>query len=246
MEPAHMGLKDRSSGVGSAAGSMNLDTDPPNNIGIARSTLTEQIANRLRDMIIQNQLSPGTHIRERAICSQLNVSRTPLREALQVLASEGLVDLNPNRSAVIAKPSAEEIEDMLQNLGVLEGFAGERACQRIKNEELTEIKALHYEMLAAHSRGDRLEYFKMNQRIHLAIVSAARSETLKMLHNLLNARLYRIRYQSFLRNQAWESAIDEHAEILKALEHRDVSRMATLLQNHLKNTWKNIKLIFDS
>jgi DNA-binding GntR family transcriptional regulator len=211
-----------------------------NNSEITRSTLTEQIANRLRDMIIQNQLKPGDHIRERVICTQLNVSRTPFREALQILATEGLIELIPNRGAVISSPSAQEVEDMLQILGVFEGFAGEKACQRATPEDFAEIRALHFEMMAAHLRGDRLEYFKVNQLIHLAIVEAARSQTLKDYHNLLNARLYRIRYQSNLQHDAWQRAVEEHNEIMDALEHRDEEKLAMLLRNHLSSTWKNI------
>jgi DNA-binding GntR family transcriptional regulator len=207
---------------------------------ISRVKLSEQTANQLRDMIVQNQLSPGERIRERDICKQLNVSRTPLREALLILAAEGLIDLIPNCGAVISAPSADEIADMLQVLGVLEAFAGERACSLITPEEINEIKALQYEMLAAFSRGDRLQYFKLNQRIHLAIVNAARSESLLSMHARLNARLYRIRYQSNLRNELWGSAIEEHNHIMDALEKRDASRLSELLRLHLKSTWEKV------
>ncbi len=175
--------------------------------GLNKLNLSDQIANRLRDMIIQNELAPGDRIREREVCEELQVSRTPLREALHKLASEGLIELVPNRGAVITRPSAEEIADMLQVLGVLEAFAGERVCTYISDEELAEIKALQYEMLAAYARQDRLKYFKLNQKIHLAIVKAARSDTLLSLHSRLNARLYRIRYQSNLKNETWGSTL---------------------------------------
>ena len=208
--------------------------------GLNRLNLSDQIANRLRDMIIQNELSPGDRIREREVCKELEVSRTPLREALHKLASEGLVELIPNRGAVITKPSAEEIADMLQVLGVLEAFAGERACELISDEEMAEIKALQFEMLAAFSRKDRLKYFKLNQRIHRCIVKAARSETLLSLHALLNARLYRIRYQSNLKNETWGSALEEHDNILEALDLRDAPKLSVLLRQHLKSTWEKV------
>ena len=212
----------------------------PIDIELNRLKLSEQIVIQLRDMIIQNQLAPGDRIRERDICKKLNVSRTPLREALQKLASEGLIDLVPNCGAVITQPTADEIVDMLQVLGALESFAGERACETISQDEINEIKALQYEMLAAFSRGDRLKYFKLNQRIHLAIVKAARSETLLSMHARLNARLYRIRYQSNLRNELWGSAVEEHNEIMTALEKRDAEKTSKLLRQHLKNTWKKV------
>ena len=208
--------------------------------GINKLNLSDQIANRLRDMIIQNELAPGDRIREREVCKELQVSRTPLREALHKLASEGLIELIPNRGAVITRPSAEEIADMLQVLGVLEAFAGERVCEYISEQEVAEIKALQYEMLAAFARQDRLRYFKLNQKIHLAIVKAARSETLFTLHARLNARLYRIRYQSNLKNETWGSALAEHDHILEALEQRDAEKLSTLLRQHLKSTWEKV------
>ncbi|MBT8362166.1 MAG: GntR family transcriptional regulator [Desulfobacterales bacterium] len=217
--------------------------DKTNNIN--RLNLSEQIANSLRDMIVQNQLPPGDRIREREICQKLEVSRTPLREALHKLASEGLVDLVPNCGAVVTAPDAEEIADMLQVLGVLEAFAGERACELVTEEEINEIKALQYEMLAAFSRGDRLAYFKLNQRIHLSIIKAARSETLLSLHTRLNARLYRIRYQSNLRNELWGSAVKEHDAIMAALENRAASELSTLLRQHFRSTWEKVSELME-
>lgn len=208
--------------------------------GINKLNLSDQIANRLRDKIIQNELAPGDRIREREVCKDLQVSRTPLREALHKLASEGLIELIPNRGAIITRPSAGEIADMLQVLGVLEAFAGERVCEYISDQEVAEIKALQYEMLAAYARQDRLKYFKLNQKIHLAIVKAARSETLLSLHARLNARLYRIRYQSNLKNETWGSAVAEHDHILDALEQRDAEKLSTLLRQHLKSTWEKV------
>lgn len=220
--------------------SQTAELASPDNKAMNKLNLSEQIANRLRDMIIQDQLRPGDRIRERDICKELDVSRTPLREALHKLASEGLIELIPNRGAVISNPSGDEIADMLQVLGVLEAFAGERACDLITQEEFNEIKALQYEMLAAFSRGDRLQYFKLNQRIHLAIVKASRSKTLLSMHSLLNARLYRIRYQSNMRNELWGSAVKEHDDIMTALEEHDADKLSTLLRQHLRSTWEKV------
>jgi len=196
-------------------------------------------------MIIQNQFVSGSRIVERDICKTLNVSRTPLREALRVLASEGLVELIPNCGAVVTSPSAEETADMLQVLGVLEAFAGERACQLITQEEINEIKALQFEMQASYARGDRLRYFKLNQAIHLAIIKASRSETLLVTHGRLNARLYRVRYQSNLRNELWGTAVEEHNHILSALENRDAAKLSKLLRDHLKSTWEKVSDYLD-
>ena len=207
------------------------------------ATLPQRVASRLRDMIVQDALTPGQRIRERSLAEQLKVSRTPLREALKVLATEGLVELSPNRGALVANPSPEEVRDMLQVLGVLEGLAGELACAQATADEIDEIQALHYEMLASFARKDRLEYFKLNQKIHQAIVAASRNVSLIETHARLNARLYRVRFQSNLRNRTWPSAIDEHTAILDALMRRDGATLAALMRDHLGSTWTKVSEI---
>src|SRR5215218_9278927 len=119
---------------------------------IDRQGLTSAVTAKLRDMIIEGELLPGTRLNERVLCEQLMVSRTPLREAFKTLAGEGLVDILPNRGAVVAEMSVADIEQTFEVMGGLEGLSGELACERITDEEIAEIKALHYEMLASHAR----------------------------------------------------------------------------------------------
>lgn len=199
--------------------------------------LAQQAANILRDMIVQDIIAPGQPIRERTLAQQLNISRTPLREALRLLAVDGLVELLPSRGAIVANPDAEDVRHMLEFLGGIEGLAGEWACARATDAEIDEIRALHYEMLAAYARKDRLAYFKLNQRIHRAIVLASGNRLLIDTHARINARLYRIRYRSNLRNTKWPTAIAEHEEILKAIEARDAARLNHLMRRHLGSTW---------
>ena len=209
---------------------------------VTRLPLTAQVAGAIRDMIVQDELQPGERIRERQLAERLRVSRTPLREALKVLATEGLVELLPNRGAVVSNPAAESVRDLLQVLGVLEALGGELAAERASDEEIAEVKALHFEMLAAYARKDRLQYFKMNQPIHRAIIEASRNEALVEAHGRINARLYRVRYRSNLLNRKWHTAIEEHESILRALERRDGPALATELRAHLGSTWSKVRL----
>ena len=101
------------------------DTEPDN---ISRLPLTGQVATTIRDMIVQDRLKPGERIRERQLSKELNVSRTPLREALKILAGERLVDILPNRGAVVADPAPEEVRELLQVLGALEALYLETMC----------------------------------------------------------------------------------------------------------------------
>lgn len=209
--------------------------------------LAQQVAARIRDMIIQDQLVPGEWIREQAIADKLNVSRTPLREALKLLELEGLTQLLPNRGALVTELSVEEVKEKLEVLAVLESLAGRLACRNATDSELAEIRALHYEMLACFSRENRLDYFKLNQRIHLAIVAASGNKTLIETHARINAQLYRVRFQSNLQNELWGTAVDEHEEMLSALEARNSEALGRCLLNHLGQTFfkfsKNLEVM---
>jgi DNA-binding GntR family transcriptional regulator len=160
-----------------------------------------------------------------------------------MLGTEGLVEIQPRRGAVVAAPSSREVRELLQLLGVIEAFAAELACETATPEEINEIRALHYEMLAAYTRGDRLGYFRRNQDIHRTLVAVTRNETLIAYHGMLNARVYRARYICNLRTQRWESAIREHERILEALEHRDTAAIGLLLKTHVIKAWDLMQTI---
>ncbi|MBL6929122.1 MAG: GntR family transcriptional regulator [Rhodospirillales bacterium] len=209
----------------------------------SRAALPEQVANHLRDMIVENQIAPGERIRERAIAAELNVSRTPLRDALKALAAEGLVELLPNRGAVVANPGAEDVREMLEVQGVLEEHAGHLFCANATDGDIGEIHALHFEMLAAFERRERLTYFKLNQTIHRKIIEIAGNKALDGVHRMLSARLFRFRYQPNLKVEAWQSAIEEHEIILAALVERNGLALGTALRVHLKTTWEKLSKV---
>ena len=101
---------------------------------IHRQPLAIQVASRIRDLIATDQFPPGTPLKEVNLCKQLSVSRTPLREALKQLIAEGLVEQIPYRGVVVCNPDQASIEQMLELLGALEGFAGEMACLQTNSE----------------------------------------------------------------------------------------------------------------
>src|SRR5678815_2538335 len=140
------------------------------------------------------------------IRDRLGVSRTPLREAFKVLATEGLVELLPNRGAIVAPIDAERLSETLAVMGTLEALAGELACRNATDAQLNEIRALHYEMLAYHARGDLAGYFKFNQAIHLKLVKYAGNAVLYNTYRQLNGAMQRARYMANLSKERWESA----------------------------------------
>jgi DNA-binding GntR family transcriptional regulator len=200
---------------------------------IPRRPLHEEAAERLRDLIVQGRLAPGARLNERLLTAQLGVSRTPLREAFKVLATEGLVELLPNRGAIVSSVDSERLSETLSVMGALEALAGELACRNASDAQLNEIRALHYEMLAYHARGDLAGYFKFNQAIHLKLVKYAGNATLYNIYRQLNGNVRRARYMANLSQERWDAAVREHEEILAALSARDVKRIKLLLNEHL-------------
>jgi DNA-binding GntR family transcriptional regulator len=188
---------------------------------------------RLRDMIVQGEVLPGGKLNERVLCERLGVSRTPLREALKTLASEGLVALLPNRGAIVTPLTLETVREIFEVMSALEALAGDLACRHLTDARLAEIRALHFEMLAAHARGDLAQYFEYNQRIHFAIVAAGGNATLAATYRNLNANVRRARYLANLSRARWDKAVREHEEMLAALAARDGPRLQRLLVEHL-------------
>lgn len=200
---------------------------------IPRRPLHEEAVDRLRDLIVQGELPPGARLNERVLCAKLGISRTPLREAIKLLATEGLVQLLPNRGAVVAPLDAARLAETLEVMGALEALAGALACRHARAGEIERIRALHGEMLAQHGRGDRAAYFRSNQAIHLAIVEAAGNVVLANTYRQLNANVLRARYMANLSKDRWDEAVREHEEILSALEARNAAKLQRLLEEHL-------------
>jgi DNA-binding GntR family transcriptional regulator len=196
-------------------------------------SLHAAVAARLRTLIIEGQLAPGARLNERVLCEQLQVSRTPLREAFKMLAGEQLVELLPNRGAVVASLDPQAVAQLFEVLASLEGLGGALAAQRITADELAEIRALHFEMRAAHARRDLPAYFKANMQIHERINAAARNAVLTQTYQTLNLRIHALRYRSNVSKPRWDEAIAEHDAILESLEKRDGKRLRSLLESHL-------------
>ena len=198
------------------------------------------VQSQIREMILTGKLMPGLPIRERALAEALGVSRTPMREALKLLAAESLVDLSRYRGATVARITRAEARDVVEVLAALEGLAAELCCASMENAEMGELRALHYELMAFRARNDRLGYFHTNQEFHFAIMRGARNPVLAEQHRLLNARVYRLRFLAHQAQQRWDSAVREHETILEALEARDAPRAAGLLREHVFGIWTRL------
>ena len=172
-------------------------------------------------------------LNERELCETLGISRTPLREAMKVLAAEGLIEIAPNRGAFVSRMSNAEIWESFEVMSGLEAMSGELAVLRITPVEIAEIKALHYAMIACRAQNDLPGYYSRNQTIHNKINEAARNSVLRQTYLSINRRLLALRFKSNFQAGKWDSAIQDHEEMIEALETRDGPRLAAILRKHL-------------
>jgi DNA-binding GntR family transcriptional regulator len=202
---------------------------------ITRTSLHHELVGRLQALIINSDLEPGSKVPEKLLCDQFGVSRTPLREALKVLASDGLVRLEPNRGAWVTRVTIEEVEEVFPVLGALEALSGELACQNITDTEIDAVRELHAQMLQSYKDRDLDAYFSINQKIHRAILLAARNSTLTSSCQALSLRMQRARYLANMTQGRWQEAVQEHERILEFLIARDGPNLARTLMGHMNS-----------
>ena len=163
------------------------------------------------------------------------MSRTPLREALKVLASEGLVELLPNRGSRVVRLTLKTVKDTYDLMAALEGLSGELACQHISDEGIATIRQLHETMLVHYRERELTAYFRVNQRIHESIMTASGNEVLQEMYDNLSQRVKRVRYSKKMTDDFWRRAVQDHEEMIAALEARDGKRLGRVLREHLCN-----------
>jgi len=207
---------------------------------VNRRPLHDELVERIRDMIIEGQLAPLTRIHEGQLGDALGVSRTPLREALKFLASEGLLELVPGRGAIVRKLTPKDVRDMLDVLGAIETLGGRLACRNASDAEIAGLRRVHDEMIALYRTRNRLEYYRRNQAIHSGIAQLSGNALLASMHQVIQARLKRIRFIGNEEPRKWAGAVAEHEEMIVALEARDEARLAAVIARHLEETWSRV------
>jgi DNA-binding GntR family transcriptional regulator len=213
------------------------DGTPDAAVPTAGASLHGEVLSRLRDYIVEGSLAEGERVPERELCEMFGISRTPLREALKVLASEGLLDLLPNRGARVRALTTRDLTELFDVMGGLEAVAGRLACENITEEEIAEIERLHYEMYGCYLRRDLHGYFQFNQSIHQRIVAAARNAILSSTYASFAGRLRRVRFSANMARDSdrWSEAMREHETILDALRRKAGDELSDILFHHLRN-----------
>ncbi|MFG6449600.1 GntR family transcriptional regulator [Roseateles sp. BYS180W] len=195
--------------------------------------LYEEVAEQLRQRILGRQLEPGSWIDEQALCAQLGISRTPLREALKVLASEGLVTMKPRRGAYVTEMSERDVREAYQLLGLLEADAAAQMAAKASDSQLQELSALHAELaVQAH---DRDRFFAANERFHLRLVELEGNRWRQQFITELRRVMTLNRHHSlFLQGRLAES-LREHEALMVALQARDAKACHLLMRAHFEN-----------
>ena len=212
---------------------MNATTEFPAASDLAAPALYEQVAERLRNRIYAHELAPGAWIDEQALAQEYGISRTPMREALKVLAAEGLVQLKPRRGCYVTELSERDLDEIFPVMALLEGRCAFEAAQRANAAELAELARLHerLEKYAAESDTDR--FFEANQAFHLAVQQLAGNRWLSQLINDTRKLMKLTRRDSLRLEGRLKQSLTEHRAILSAIQRHDANDAGRLMQNHL-------------
>lgn len=201
----------------------------------ARRASVLAVTETIRDRILSGDYPPGHHLRETAVAADLNVSRTPVREALHRLAADGLVELYPNRGARVAGWSDEEVEEIFGLRVLLEGYAASRAAAQMDDEtlaELTELAARMEEIDEADGDGARDEIAELNVAFHLLILDRAGNPQLTAFASSLARLLVHDAFQRFS-EMAVRRSFSHHAELIGAFRARDGEWAGAVMRAHL-------------
>ena len=211
-----------------------------------RKSLGEETADTLRDLILLEKLAPGTSIPERDLAELLGISRTPMREAMRLLETEGLIEYTTTRRPYVANPTFNDICEYLTVISCLEALAGELACTAAADEQLHHIKLLNDKMQSETNTEASLKFFELDMQFHSSIIHASANTPLIETHTQYNRRLFRARFVSSRMRLKRAQTLSQHQHITDALMARDKERTATELRGHVRSAVENIKFAFET
>jgi DNA-binding GntR family transcriptional regulator len=195
--------------------------------------LYEEVAELLRQRIFRRELEPGSWIDELKLADEYGISRTPLREALKVLAAEGLVTMKVRRGAYVTEVNDKDLRDVYHLLSLLESDAAGVVAAQASDSELQELQALHAELEAAVS--DRDKFFAVNERFHMRLLDIADNRWRNQMVADLRKVMKLNRHNSLLKSGRIEESLAEHAAIVAALARRDAAAAAQCMREHFTN-----------
>ena len=200
---------------------------------LVHNSLHDEVAVMLRDQIFEGILLPGSFIDEGALCDELKISRTPLREALKVLAAEGLVRHEPRRGSFVNEVTEQDLDEIFPVIALLEGRCAFEAARHASDADLAALEVLH-ERLKAHADAGRIQdYYKTNFTIHEAIIILANNRWLALVIGDLRKILKLARLQQLRAPGRLEQSLNEHLAVYAALRARDCDGADAAMRTHL-------------
>jgi DNA-binding GntR family transcriptional regulator len=204
---------------------------------LAPRALYQDVAEQLRQRIFSNELAPGSWIDELKLAKEYGISRTPLREALKVLAAEGLVTMKVRRGAYVTEVSERDLAEVYHVLALLESDAAGLVATHASDDELAELQALHAQLEAATSAGPsgRVPFFQVNERFHMRLLEIARNRWSRQLSTDLRKVMKLNRHHSLLKSGRIQESLQEHRQLMQALAARDARAATRAMQIHFRN-----------
>jgi DNA-binding GntR family transcriptional regulator len=200
---------------------------------LSRRALYEDVADRLRNQIFTRQLEPGTWIDEMKLAGEYGISRTPLREALKVLAVEGLVEMKPRRGAYVAEMSRDDVAQVYHLLALLESDAAGEVARAASEEQLMQLQAIHDQLERQVRQRDA--FFATNERFHLALLQIAGNRWRQQIVTDLRKVMKLNRHHSLFKQGRLADSLGEHRLLMEALRKRNASRATALMRAHFES-----------
>lgn len=205
----------------------------PERNSIGAPALYEQVAERLRSRIFAHELEPGAWVDQQALAEEFGISRTPLREALKVLAAEGLVQLKPRRGCYVAALSEQDLDEIFPVMALLEGRCAQEATEKASDADVKRLASIHADLERYAADGDPDRFFEANQRFHDALQDLAGNRWLKQLIEETRQFIKLTRRDSLNLDGRLKQSLTEHRAILAAIQQRDAEAAGRLMHNHL-------------
>ena len=205
-------------------------------VSLSHRALYEEVAELLRQRIFTRELESGSWIDELKLAEEYGISRTPLREALKVLAAEGLVTMKVRRGAYVTEVSERDLTDVYHLLSLLESDAAGVVAARATSDELASLQALHAELEAAAAPGnvDREQFFAINERFHMRLLEIADNRWRDQMVADLRKVMKLNRHNSLLKSGRIEESLAEHRALMQALTARQPSVAVHRMQEHFR------------
>ena len=199
--------------------------------------LYEEVAELMRQRIFSRELVPGSWIDELAIAKDYGISRTPLREALKVLATEGLVTMKVRRGAYVTEVSEQDLTDVYHLLSLLESDAAGVVATQASDAQMDELKALHQQLEATvrPAKTDHEKFFELNERFHMALLAIANNRWRDQMVADLRKVMKLNRHHSLFKTGRIEDSLAEHRAIMAALAARDTAATTECMKAHFQN-----------